>query len=309
MKRDVPIFAPEGAGGEGVRRKACFVLRQGGKKNFYVEKQKSYWTSLLKRGNLSVYISAIIYIVRLTARRHVPHTVSTGTALLGVFSLLWSSSARASAQQPPDFPSDAEVLSTDTGVLSSDDSARGMSSDLADQLLSDDEPSASTRAQSNAAPDEIGADISLSDDPTASSDADANSASEISLAENDGIATIASDYAPVTPTAGKTTDSYHASYYGESGTPDYSGGILTWDIGRGSHFFNSTQNLSKWDAETGADGEWIIDNSSTNISGLALVITARFWGLIRGRRCASLMRAQTEERKVVKRISRSACPV
>ena len=130
-------------------------------------------------------------LAALTARRRVPHTVSTGTALLGVFSLLWPSAARASAQQPPDFPSNAEVLSTDTGVLSSDVSARGVASDPGVQLLSDGELSSPTRAQAGASPDEIGADISLSDDPTASSDADANSAAEISLAENDGIATIA----------------------------------------------------------------------------------------------------------------------
>ena len=64
LKRDTPFLAAEGARGEGVRREACFVLRQEGSKKIYAEKQKSYWTSLLKRGILPVYLSVIMYIVQ-----------------------------------------------------------------------------------------------------------------------------------------------------------------------------------------------------------------------------------------------------
>ena len=64
LKREVLLFVAEGTGGEGVRREACFVLRQEGSKKIYAEKQKSYWTFLLKRGILPVYLSVIMYIVQ-----------------------------------------------------------------------------------------------------------------------------------------------------------------------------------------------------------------------------------------------------
>ena len=48
-------------------------------------------------------------LAALAARRRVPHTVSTGTALLGVFTMLWSTASRAAAQQQNALPSEEEV--------------------------------------------------------------------------------------------------------------------------------------------------------------------------------------------------------
>ena len=53
-------------------------------------------------------------LAALASHRRFPRTVSTGTALLGVFTMLWSTSSRAAAQSPQALPGDVAALLSET---------------------------------------------------------------------------------------------------------------------------------------------------------------------------------------------------